>query len=128
MSFLNKYIFHSPKVYAVALGFNVFFVLLVLFLRGFDLLIFYVDAFSVAGGLSILFGLLLLVASEGAFNIFGYSFSALRADRKYKDLYEYTVAKEKKQENQKKTFVPFIVVGFIFLIISYIFSKGVTGI
>ncbi|MGN0506088.1 MAG: DUF3899 domain-containing protein [Lachnospiraceae bacterium] len=83
----------------------------------------YIDAFSVAGSVSILFGMLLWVASAGAFTTFGYAFSTFRSERKYKDLYEYTVAKEEKQQRQKKTFMPYILVGFVFLMVSFILAK-----
>ena len=126
MSFLRKYILHSPVHYGIALGLNVFFVVLVLFLRGFDYLIYYVDAFGVAGGISVFFGLLLLLTSLGAFTTFGYSFSTLRGERRYKDLYEYTEAKREKQAKQQKTYIPYILVGVVFLIISQILTKGIT--
>ncbi len=126
MGFLKKYMLHSPVHYGAALGLNVFFVFLVLLLRGFDYLIYYVDAFGVAGGISVFFGLLLLVSSLGAFTTFGYSFSTLRGERKYKDLYEYTEAKKEKQANQPRIYMPYILVGFVFLIISFVLSKGIT--
>ncbi|MBR6643470.1 MAG: DUF3899 domain-containing protein [Lachnospiraceae bacterium] len=126
MLFLRKYFFHSPVHYVVALVLNVFFSLLVLWLKGFDKLFFYVDAFSVAGALSVLFGLLLLVSALGAFNTFGYAFSYFRAERRYKDLYEYTLAKQEKQAMRQKTYMPYIVVGVVFLIMSWLLSQGVT--
>ncbi len=126
MNFLKKYILHSPAHYGVALGLNTFFVLLVLFLRGFDYLIYYVDAFGVAGGISMFFGALLLLSSLGAFYTFGYSFSTLRGERKYKDLYEYTKAKSDKQAKQQKIYMPYILVGLLFLIISAILANEIT--
>ena len=125
MSFLRKYVFHSPVHYGVALGLNVFFTLLVLFLRGFDSLIFYVDAFSVAGAVSILFGMLLWVSAAGAFTTFGYAFSYFREERKYKDLFEYTTAKKEKQAKKEKTLMPYIIVGFVFLIVSLVLTKDI---
>lgn len=126
MSFLKKYVFHSPVHYGIALGLNILFTLLVLYLRGFEQLMFYVDAFSVAGAVSVLFGMLLWVASAGAFSTFGYAFSTLRSERKYKDLYEYTVAKEEKQAKQKKTYMPYILVGLVFLAVSFVLTKCLT--
>lgn len=123
MSFLRKYFFHSPVHYGVALGLNIFFVLLVLALNGFDRLLYYVDAFSVAGALSVLFGLLLWVSSAGAFNTFAYAFSTLRAERKYKDLFEYTAAKEERTAKQKKIQVPYMVIGVVFLVVSMILAE-----
>lgn len=123
MSFLRKYFIHSPVHYGIALGLNVFFTLLVLFLKGFDKLFYYVDAFGVTGALSVLFGMLLWVTSAGAFSTFGYAFSTLRAERKYKDLYEYTTAREERASKQKKIQVPYIVIGVCFLIISAILEE-----
>ena len=125
MKFLREYVFHPPIHYGVAFGLNVFLVLLVLFLKGFDRILAYIDAFSVAGAVSVLFGLLMLVTSLGAFNMFGYAFSGFRTERKYKDLYEYTVAKQEKVSKQKKIYIPYIVVGVVFLIISLVLSKSI---
>lgn len=126
MNFLRKYFFHSPVCYGIALALNVLFTLLVLFLKGFDHLLYYVDAFSVAGAISVLFGMLLWVTAAGAFTTFGYAFSTFSSERKYKDLYEYTAAKEERRSKQKKTYMPFIVVGFVFLMISFILNSRVT--
>ena len=123
MEFLRKYIFHSPAHYGIAVGLNILIVILMLCSRGANFLLAYVDAFSTAGAVSVLFGLLLLVAGLGAFNIFGFAFSGIRGERKYKDFYEYTVAKEEKQTRQKKIYMPYIVVGLIFLVVSFLLSS-----
>lgn len=123
MNFFRKYFLHSPGHYATALLLNVSFTVLVLYLKGFGRLLAYVEAFSVAGAVSVLFGMLLWVSAEGAFNIFGYSFSYFRGDRKYKDLYEYTKVKEEKRAKQGKIYIPYLVVGVVFLVISFVFSK-----
>ena len=123
MKFLRKYVFHSPIHYAVAVALNVFLVLLVLFLKGFDYMLAYVDAFSVAGAVSVLYGMLLLVSSLGAFNTFGYAFSAIKPERRYKDLFEYTTAKAEKQAKQKKIYVPYMIVGVVFLVVSFVLTK-----
>ncbi len=123
MNFLRKYIFHSPVHYGIATAINVFLTVLVMYFRDFNGWLCYVDAFSVAGAVSVLFGMLLWVTSVGAFSTFGYAFSTFRSERKYKDLYEYTKAKQEKQAKQKKTYVPYIVVGAVFLLISFVLSK-----
>ncbi|MBQ4563478.1 MAG: DUF3899 domain-containing protein [Lachnospiraceae bacterium] len=122
MKFLREYVFHSPIHYGIAFGLNVLLVLLVLFLKGFDRILAYIDAFSVAGSVSVLYGLLMLVTSLGAFNMFGYAFSSFRTERKYKDLYEYTMVKQKKQAGREKTYTPYMIVGVIFLLVSYVLS------
>ena len=76
----------SWKRYAAALVINVVVTLVVLCVRGFELKVYYVDAFSAAGGVSILLGLLMWVADAGAFDTIGYGFSVFGAPKKYKDL------------------------------------------
>ena len=112
----------SWKRYVAALIINIVLTLVVLFSRGFGLKIYYVDAFSVAGFVSILLGLLVWITGAGAFDTIGYGFSTLRGDRKYKDLYEYSVRKKEKRSRHKKNFLPYIVVGIVFLVISFLVS------
>lgn len=112
----------SWKRYAAALAFNMAVTLLVLYVRGSGLRIHYVDAFSVAGSVSILLGLLMWVASAGAFDTIGYGFSTLRSERRYKDLYEYSIRKKEKRSRRGKPFLPIIVVGIVFLVISFLIS------
>ncbi len=112
----------SWKRYIAALVLNIALTLLVLLIRGFELKIYYVDAFSVAGAVSILLGLLFWITAAGAFDTIGYGFSTLSSNRKYKDLYEYTVGKKEKRSRQNRTFLPYIVVGVVFLLISFLIS------
>lgn len=112
------------KRYAGALILNIVLVLAVLFVRGFELRIYYVDAFGVAGAVSVFLGLLSWIAAAGAFDTIGYGFSTLRSDRRYRDLYEYTVRKKEKRSRQKKTFLSYVIVGFVFLIISFLIPVG----
>ena len=128
MKFLKEYVFHSPIHYGIAFFLNVILVLIVLCLKGFNSILAYVDAFSVAGAVSVLFGLLMMVTSLGAFDMFGYAFSSFRTERKYKDLYEYTVAKQKKHAGKGKTYTAYIIVGVIFLVVSYIIAGYTTAI
>lgn len=112
----------SWKRYIAALVLNICFMLLVLFLKGFDLKIYYIDAFSVAGSVSILLGLLTWITDAGAFDTVGYGFSALFNGKKYKDLYEYTLRKQEKRSRKKLGFLPNIIVGAVFLLISFLIS------
>lgn len=125
MKFLRKYFLHSPGHYVAALVLNIFFTLLVLFLKGFDWLRAYVEAFSVAGAISVLFGILFWVSLAGAFNMFGYAFAYFRGEQRYKDFYEYTKAKDEKYARRQKVYVPYMVVGVVFLIISLVLSKSI---
>lgn len=110
----------SWKRYLAAFLLNAASALIVLLIKGHELKICYVDAFSVGGAVSVLLGLLIWVASTGAFDTFGYGFSTFRSGRKYKDLYEYTTYKRDKRSRQGKTFLPFILMGGVFLAIAFI--------
>ena len=112
----------SWKRFIVALVLNIALTLLVLLIRGFGLKIYYVDAFSVAGSVSILLGMLFWVTAAGAFDALGYGISTFRSMKKYKDFYEYTVRKKEIRSRKEKKFPSFIVVGIVFLMISFLIS------
>lgn len=74
------------------------------------------------GAFSVLFGLLVLVIYLGAFDTFAYGFKRIfnRTNGKYNDLVEYeNVMKEKRSKN-KFIFVPYLVVGVLFILVSII--------
>lgn len=107
------------KKFIMVLVINIGLTLLVLLIKGFELRIHYVDAFSIAGAVSIFLGLLSWAASAGAFDTIGYGLSSLRsADRRDKDLYEYILRKKEKQSRQKINLLTYLAVGVIFLLIS----------
>ena len=110
------------KRYAVAFLINVGLTLLVLFARGVDLKIYYVDAFSVAGAVSILLGLFTWVIRAGMFDTVGYGFSTLRSDRRYRDLYEYSSRKKEKRSRKGGMFLPLLAMGLGFLGISLLIA------
>lgn len=110
------------KRYAVAFLINVGITLLVLFTRGFDLKIYYVDAFSVAGAVSILLGLFIWIVRAGIFDTVGYGFSTLYDHGKYRDLYEYSSRKKEKRSRQRGSFLPLLVMGLGFLGISLLIT------
>lgn len=119
MSFLRKVFFHSPLRYLAAFLISALIGLAILMMNGFDQFVNYVNAFSVGGALTFLFGLLVLVESLGAFDTFGYAFSTFRK-RRHKDLYEYTVAKNEKRSLNRFVFTPYLVVGLVFFIVGMI--------
>ena len=110
------------KRYAAAFLINVGLTLLVLLARGFDLKIYYVDAFSVAGAVSILLGLFTWVVRAGMFDTVGYGFSTLLDHRKYRDLYEYSSRKKEKRSRRGGFFLPLFVMGLGFLGISLLIT------
>lgn len=112
----------SWKRYAAALALNVSLTLLVLWRRGFGLKIYYVDAFSVAGAVSLFLGGLWWVASAGVFDMAGYGFSTLRSRRRDRDFYEYTLRKREQRGRRGRPFLPCMAVGLAFLLISFLIS------
>ncbi len=112
----------SWKRYLAALVLNAAVALLVLFVRGFEYKIYYVDAFSTAGGVSVLLGLLFWITAAGAFDTFGYGFSVIFSNGKYKDLYEYSTRKRERRGGGYKSFLPYLVVGAVFVAASVLIS------
>ena len=110
------------KRYVVAFLINAGLTSLVLFARGFNLKIYYVDAFSVAGAVSILLGLFTWVVKAGMFDTVGYGFSTLRSVRKYRDLYEYSSRKKEKRSRKGGFLLPLVVMGLGFLGISLLIT------
>lgn len=110
------------KRYATAFLINAGLTLLVLFARGFNLKIYYVDAFSVAGAVSILLRLFTWVVRAGMFDMVGYGFSTLRSARKYSDLYEYSNRQKEKRSRKGSMFLPLFMTGVGFLGISLLIA------
>ncbi len=115
---------HSPKQYGAAVGTAVLIALLSLLRDGFTLRIHYYNALTMAGAVTIMLGLLLMTAYFGAFDIFGYSFSTLRGQRRYHDLYEYTEANREKRRHGDLFFLPWMIVGAGFLLIGLLLRIG----
>ena len=119
----RKLFLHSPVRYIVGLVLALIIGFLCLLSKGFEYRISYVDAFSVAGAAVFFMGLLQAVAFYGAFDIFGYSFSAFRGKkRKYTDYVDYQTKKRAVKSNSKLIYMPFIAVGAVFFIIGMILS------
>ncbi len=117
MSFLRRFFLHSPKRYIAAFIIAAVFTVLILYSKGFDLRINYMDAFTTAGSIVILLGLLLLVAYLGAFDTFGYGFSKVFGKKRYSDLVEYNAIKKEKRRLGELVFMPYITVGAVFLLV-----------
>ena len=121
---LDRIFRHSPRRYVAAAGIALLVALLVLLRDGFRLRIAYMNALSTAGAVVVLLGLLIMVDSFGAFDIFGYSFSTLGKDRRYKDLYAYGEARKEKRRRAGWTFMPFLLVGAAFLLAGLLLRIG----
>ncbi len=124
MSVFSRIFRHPWKQYAAAAGVAVTITFLSLIKDGFVLRISYYNALTMAGAVTLLLGLLLLTAYLGAFDIFGYSFSTLRSQRRYRDLYEYTEAKKEKRRRGDRFFLPWVIVGTGFLITGLLLRIG----
>jgi len=112
---MRRLFLHSPKAYVLALVLGAALAALNLWSRGGGLLFRWADALSTAGAVLILLGLLGLVARLGAFDTVGYGISKIWRPR-YRDLVEYTQAKGEKRSREPLGFMPFILVGALFLL------------
>lgn len=112
----------SWKRYAAALFVNIGFTLLTLCARGFNLMIYYVDAFSVAGFASILLGLLVWIGRAGAFDTIGYGFASMRSDKMYRDFHQYSSLKKEKRSRKDSACLPLLITGLVFLGISFLLT------
>lgn len=119
---LQKLFFHSPVRYIISLVVGIIISIIILAKTNFTYLINYVNAFSTACGALIFVGLFSLVSFYGAFTTIGYAFSTISSKRKYHDLFEYTKAKEEKSKHSNLVFMPYIVTGVFFGLISLILS------
>lgn len=82
------------------------------------------DAFFVPGILTASLGLLMLVAGEGLFNIFGYAVNMvmlpfLKKNRETMTYYEYCVSKQAKQGDSMNYL---IVIGAVFVLLGGLFA------
>jgi len=123
MEILRKLFLHSPKSYIISICISSAITLLYLILKGFDVFVNYVNAFSVSGGIVLFLGLIGMVAYWGAFDVFGYSFSTFRKQSPYKDMYDYTQRKKEVRSREKLKFIPYIVTGAVFLIIGTVIGS-----
>jgi hypothetical protein len=121
MTTFKKLFLHSPVRYIVAFVISSVIALLYLIINGWNYKIYYLDAFTTGGMVTVLFGLLVLVSHFGAFDTFAYGFSTFKRNRRYKDLVEYTDAKRIKRASNHFTFMPYVTVGLLFIIIGLIF-------
>ena len=115
MSFFRRFFFHSWKPYLTGLLLAAALVLWILYQKGFDRLLCYVEALTTAGAVVLLIGLLQLVAYLGAFDTFGYGWKYITKYGQYKDLVEYNEKQREKRAQGELVFMPFITVGCLIL-------------
>ncbi len=124
MTFLKKLLFHSWTKYVIALGICIVILLVNLILNDFHYLINYINGFQAGGAVTFLIGGLSLVTYLGAFDTFGYGFSKLRRnpEKSYRDMYEYSNLKYEERRRKQWTFIPYFVVGLVFIIVGLVLS------
>ena len=122
MNFFRKYFLHSPIRYLVAFGISATFTLVRMFTLGVTFFSI-TDGLGVGGLITVLFGMLVLITNLGGFNIFVYSFSSFSSKRKYRTYADYTEAKQEERKPNIRHFVPYVVVGAIFMIVSMIMTN-----
>lgn len=123
MRFFKKLFFHSPFHYLISLGILIVYSVIYLAFRDFAVVL--IPDAIISGGLLIMFlGLLFLCAYFGAFDTFAYAFSARRGNekRKYDDLVDYTTSKQRERKLKDWFFMPYIVMGIIYMIIGFIIN------
>lgn len=123
MRLFKKLFVHSPIHYAIASG-----IALVLFgiywISTKFIWIYVPDALCIAGAITLLVGLLLLISHYGAFDTIAYSFTTFRKreKRKYTDLVDYSERKASQRKLRDLFFMPYIAIGTIILIIGIVLS------
>lgn len=121
MKFIKKLFINSWIRYLVSFVIGLLIAVVYLSFNGFKYFYSYVNAISTAGISLIFIGLLSLVSYLGAFYAFGYGFSQIFGNKSnYKDLYDYTTRKIEIRKRKNFIFMPYIIVGIIFVIISLI--------
>ena len=118
---MKQIFFHSKVKYLICL----FYALLVIafYLASYGLNLYNsVDATFIAGFSLTCVGGLSFCSQQGAFDIFSYSFSKKGTPGHRITFYDYQQIKIKKRKKATYCFVPYLVVGIFFIIISIILS------
>lgn len=123
MKFLKKFFLHSWKQYIIASILAIGLTILAIFSRKTFSLLFIADSFAIAGVVTILIGGLVLVGYFGGFDTLGYGMSYfVRKNKKYDDLFDYTEKKKLLRKSGSLTFMPYFIIGILFVIISFVLA------
>lgn len=122
MNWIKRVFIHSWLRYLIAFCLAIVLSMIYLCTRGFQTLIYYIDAFTIAGAIVFLCGALSLIAYFGGFDTFRYGVASFRRGSrgKYEDLYDYAIQKKEERKHGNFTFMPYFTVGTIFIILSFI--------
>ena len=81
----------------------------------------YVNGLFLAGFLLFAFGVLIILTGFGSFNMFTFYFNRKKKDNGYKEnYYEYTQRKEIERSKYKKIFLPYLIIGTLYILISVV--------
>ncbi len=98
----------------------------ILFLKGYEYIKNYSDAFFIIGGLQLITYFLIILGNFGNYDFFGYSFHYLLGgykNKKYEDLVDYSEKMAEKRKTYSKIIPMFILGnGMIFMIIGIVIS------
>ena len=115
MGMLNRLFRHAWWRYAIPAAAGIAVTLLLSRRGGFSPRA-WMDGLTTAGAVLVLWGLLSLVTYHGAFDMFGYAFSTF-GNRRYRDLVEYSTARQEKRRSGGWVFGPPMAVGLLLLLI-----------
>lgn len=123
MGFWKKVFFHSPITYIVC--FSVCCIISLVYSYFYSFSSARISESILNSGIMMVFvGILVLCSFYGAFDTFAYGFQSLRSkkNRKYEDLVQYTRIKGEERSKKSLPYVPFMVVGLLFVIVGIILS------
>lgn len=108
----------------IILSVAIFITITYLIVYGFDSKIYYIDAFFSSGAIILLIGMLSLVSSLGAFNTFSFAgyYIMHGTKREHNSYGDYVVNKNRVNLLHRLNFIPYIVVGSVFILISIILN------
>lgn len=115
MLLLQRLFIHSWKKYLIVTGLAAIIVLLHLYLKGFDIIINYINAFFISGFALICFGSLSLLSYFGAYDFISYAFYRKKASEPYRD---YLERKETKRKSNNLGCGPYFGIGILLVIVS----------
>lgn len=118
---ISRFFRRRNPQYLLWAGLGAVIALLSLLRSDFGLVFFWANALSTAGIVLILSGLLALVASLGAFDLFRFSFTFLKP-RRYTTMYDYTEALREKRKGSGRSFVPPLILGAAYLLTGILLS------
>lgn len=116
----KKIFIHSWLRYLLSFLFTVLVIVTYNITKGWDKMIYYIDALFIAGFALICISGLSIVNYFGAFDIFTHLFAKPNENNKKPSFYEYSLEKSASRKEHRFNFVPYAVIGFLSIILSII--------